>query len=331
MPEPIPCPSPVDGKLRATVKALSFHQLTKTYKNGVQALKGIDLTVEEGDFFALLGPNGAGKTTAIGIVTSLVNKTGGKVEVFGHDIDRELAIAKSCIGLVPQEINFNQFETVSTILVNQAGFYGIPRKVAHDRLEKYLGALQLWEKRNAVSRTLSGGMKRRLMIARALMHEPRLLILDEPTAGVDIEVRRTMWTFMRDINIAGTTIILTTHYLEEAESLCRHVAIIDKGRIIENDRMSSVLRKLQTEVFVLNLRNPIAATPVLPGYRLAVPDDHTLEIEVSKEQNLNDIFSRLTAAGIEVLSMRNKANRLEELFMRLVEQHPAPGASKSAS
>ncbi|HEX2492242.1 MAG TPA: ABC transporter ATP-binding protein [Steroidobacter sp.] len=300
--------------------ALSFQQLTKTYTNGVQALKGVDLTVEEGDFFALLGPNGAGKTTAIGIVTSLVNKTGGKVAVFGHDIDTELAIAKSCIGLVPQEINFNQFETVSTILVNQAGFYGIPRAVAHSRLEKYLTALQLWNKRNAVSRTLSGGMKRRLMIARALMHEPRLLILDEPTAGVDIEVRRTMWTFMRDINAAGTTIILTTHYLEEAENLCRHVAIIDKGRIIENDRMSRVLRKLQSEVFVFNLRNPIPCAPTLPGYPLAMPDDHTLEIEVSKDQNLNDIFARLSGAGIEVFSMRNKANRLEELFMRLVSQ-----------
>jgi ABC-2 type transport system ATP-binding protein len=304
------------------VKALQFHQLRKTYRNGVEALKGIDLTVEEGDFFALLGPNGAGKTTAIGIVTSLVNKTGGRVEVFGHDLDTELAIAKSCIGVVPQEINFNQFETVSTILVNQAGFYGIPRHVANTRLEKYLTALQLWEKRDAVSRTLSGGMKRRLMIARALMHEPRLLILDEPTAGVDIEVRRSMWTFMRDINAAGTTIILTTHYLEEAENLCRHVAIIDKGRIIENDRMSRVLRKLQTEVFVFNLRNPIAAAPVLPGYQVTMPDDHTLEIEVSKEQNLNDIFSRLSSAGIEVLSMRNKTNRLEELFMRLVEKQP---------
>jgi ABC-2 type transport system ATP-binding protein len=298
--------------------ALTFQQLTKTYKNGVQALKGIDLAVEEGDFFALLGPNGAGKTTAIGIVTSLVNKTSGKVHVFGHDIDTELAAAKSCIGLVPQEVNFNQFETVTTILLNQAGFYGIPRHTASQRLEKYLTALQLWDKRNAVSRTLSGGMKRRLMIARALMHEPRLLILDEPTAGVDIEVRRSMWTFMRDINEAGTTIILTTHYLEEAENLCRNVAIIDKGRIIENDRMSRVLRKLQTEVFVFNLRNPITAPPVLPGYTVTMPDDHTLEIEVSKERSLNDIFSQLTAAGIEVLSMRNKTNRLEELFMRLV-------------
>lgn len=305
------------------MKALSFRQLTKTYKNGVQALKGIDLDVDEGDFFALLGPNGAGKTTAIGIVTSLVNKSSGKVEVFGYDIDTQLSKAKSCIGLVPQEINFNQFETVTTILVNQAGFYGIPRHVAHKRLEKYLNALQLWDKRNAVSRSLSGGMKRRLMIARALMHEPRLLILDEPTAGVDIEVRRAMWTFMRDINIAGTSIILTTHYLEEAESLCRHVAIIDKGRIIENDRMSRVLRKLQTEVFVFNLRNPVNAVPALPGYGVTLPDDHTLEIEVSKDQSLNDIFSRLSTAGIEVLSMRNKSNRLEELFMRLVNQKEA--------
>jgi ABC-2 type transport system ATP-binding protein len=302
------------------MKALALRQLTKTYKNGVQALKGIDLEVDEGNFYALLGPNGAGKTTAIGIVTSLVNKTSGKVEVFGYDIDTQLAVAKSCIGLVPQEMNFNQFETVTTILLNQAGFYGIPKHEARKRLEKYLNALQLWDKRNAISRSLSGGMKRRLMIARALMHEPRLLILDEPTAGVDIEVRRTMWSFMRDINIAGTTIILTTHYLEEAESLCSHVAIIDKGRIIENDRMSRVLRKLQTEVFVFNLRNPIAAAPVMPGYEVKLSDDHTLEIEVSKEQNLNEIFSRLTTAGIDVLSMRNKSNRLEELFMRLVEQ-----------
>lgn len=309
------------------MQALSFRQLTKTYKNGVQALKGIDLEVEEGDFFALLGPNGAGKTTAIGIVTSLVNKSSGKVFVFGHDLDTELAAAKSCIGVVPQELNFNQFETIATILVNQAGFYGIPRKVAHARLEKYLNALQLWDKRNAVSRSLSGGMKRRLMIARALMHEPRLLILDEPTAGVDIEVRRSMWTFMRDINAAGTTIILTTHYLEEAETLCRNVAIIDKGRIIENDRMSRVLRKLQTEIFVFNLRHPIAAAPELPGYSVKLPDDHTLEIEVSKEQNLNDIFSRLSGMGIDVLSMRNKSNRLEELFMRLVEQKPAVAAA----
>ncbi len=311
------------------MKALSLRQLTKTYKNGVQALKGIDLDVEEGDFFALLGPNGAGKTTAIGIVTSLVNKTGGKVEVFGYDLDTQLEYAKSCIGVVPQEINFNQFETVSTILLNQAGFYGIPRPVARDRVEKYLTQLQLFEKRNSISRSLSGGMKRRLMIARALIHEPRLLILDEPTAGVDIEVRRSMWEFIKQINVAGTTIILTTHYLEEAETLCRNVAIIDKGRIIENDRMSRVLRKLHAEVFVLNLKNPLARLPELPGYPVTMPDDHTLEIEVSKEQSLNDIFTRLTAQDIGVVSLKPKTNRLEELFMRLVEG-PKPAAGGGA-
>ena len=310
--------------------AISIRGLEKTYDNGKRALDGVSFDVPRGQIFGLLGPNGAGKSTLINILAGMVNKTGGKVQVFGHDIDTELAVAKSCIGLVPQEINFNQFETVTTILLNQAGFYGIPRHVASQRLEKYLAALQLWDKRNAISRTLSGGMKRRLMIARALMHEPRLLILDEPTAGVDIEVRRTMWTFMRDINAAGTSIILTTHYLEEAENLCRHVAIIDKGRIIENDRMSRVLRKLQTEVFVFNLRNPIAAAPALPGYTVHMPDDHSLEIEVSKEQSLNDIFSRLSAAGIDVLSMRNKTNRLEELFMRLVNQKDQSTAAAHA-
>ena len=305
------------------MKALSFRQLTKTYKNGVQALKGIDLDVEEGDFFALLGPNGAGKTTSIGIVTSLVNKTSGTVEVFGHSIDTELEKAKSCIGLVPQEINFNQFETVSTILLNQAGFYGIPRHVARERMEKYLTQLQLWEKRDAVSRSLSGGMKRRLMIARALIHEPKLLILDEPTAGVDIEVRRSMWEFMKGINAAGTTIILTTHYLEEAESLCRNVAIIDKGRIVENERMATLLRKLQTETFIFNTRQPLVSVPLLPGYRVTKVDEHTVEIEASKDQSLNEIFGAFTVQGIEVLSMRNKTNRLEELFVRLVEGNAA--------
>ena len=241
------------------MKALSLRQLSKTYRNGVQALKGIDLDVGDGDFFALLGPNGAGKSTTIGIVSSLVNKTGGTVAVFGHDIDTELEAAKSCLGVVPQEINFNQFEKVSTILLNQAGFYGIPRSVARGRVEHWLRQLQLWDKRDAVSRTLSGGMKRRLMIARALVHQPRLLILDEPTAGVDIEIRRSMWTFLREINARGTTIILTTHYLEEAENLCRQVAIIDRGRIIENDRMSNVIRKLNQETFVLNLRDSRAA------------------------------------------------------------------------
>jgi ABC-2 type transport system ATP-binding protein len=301
------------------MQALSVRGLTKTYRNGVQALKGIDLDVEEGDFFALLGPNGAGKTTLIGIVTSLVNKSAGAVSVFGHDIDRELDRAKSCIGIVPQEINFNMFESPETIVVNQAGFYGIERGLARERAEKYLKQLQLWDKRKGIARALSGGMKRRLMIARALMHEPRLLILDEPTAGVDIEIRRSMWEFLREINEQGTTIILTTHYLEEAESLCRNIAIIDGGKIVERDRMSNLLRKLQTETFLFSLRNPVQHAPTLDGYRVALVDDHTVEVEMSKEQSLNDIFARLSGQGIDVVSMRNKVNRLEEMFMRLVE------------
>jgi ABC-2 type transport system ATP-binding protein len=301
------------------MQALALRQLTKTYKNGIKALKGIDLEVAEGDFFALLGPNGAGKTTAIGIVTSLVNKTSGVVEVFGHDLDRELEIAKSCIGVVPQEVNFNMFESVFTIVVNQAGFYGIARTLAKQRAEKYLKQLQLWERRNSIARALSGGMKRRLMIARALMHEPRLLILDEPTAGVDIEIRRSMWEFLRNINEQGTTIILTTHYLEEAENLCRNVAIIEGGRIIERDTMSNVLRKLQTEIFVFNVRDALQAPPHIRGFVTSLADDHTLEVEVTKGQSLNDIFAQLSAKGIEVGSMRNKVNRLEELFIRLVD------------
>src|SRR5450755_460211 len=299
--------------------ALSTRALTKTYKNGVQALRSVDLDVEQGDFFALLGPNGAGKTTLIGIVTSLVNKTGGTASVFGFDIDRQLELAKSCIGVVPQELNFNQFESPMTIVVNQAGFYGIERTEARARAERYLRQLQLWDKRNSVSRGLSGGMKRRLMIARALMHEPHLLILDEPTAGVDIEVRRSMVEFLRDINAAGTTIILTTHYLEEAENLCRNVAIIEGGNIIERDSMVNVLRKLQTEVFVFNLRESRSAAPKLSGFTALLSDDHTLEIEMSKTQSMNDIFAQLSAQGIEVNSMRNKVNRLEELFIRLVD------------
>ncbi|HTB67488.1 MAG TPA: ABC transporter ATP-binding protein [Steroidobacteraceae bacterium] len=299
--------------------ALSVHGLTKTYRNGVQALKGIDLEVEQGDFFALLGPNGAGKTTLIGITTSLVTKSGGTVKVFGHDIDRELEAAKSCIGVVPQELNFNMFESPLTIVVNQAGFYGIERKVARVRAEKYLKQLQLWDKRNSMSRGLSGGMKRRLMIARALMHEPKLLILDEPTAGVDIEIRRSMWDFLREINASGTTIILTTHYLEEAETLCRNIAIIDGGLIAERDRMSSLLSRMNTEIFVLNLREPLSTLPDLPGYPATLADPHTLEVELSRGQSLNDVFLRLTQLGIHVVSMRNKVNRLEEIFMRLVE------------
>jgi ABC-2 type transport system ATP-binding protein len=302
------------------MNALSVRGLAKTYRNGVQALKGIDLEVEQGDFFALLGPNGAGKTTLIGIVTSLVTKTGGEAAVFGHDIDRELEAAKACIGVVPQEVNFNMFETPETIVVNQAGFYGIPRAEARRRAQQYLKQLQLWDKRDTMSRGLSGGMKRRLMIARALMHEPRLLILDEPTAGVDIEVRRSMWEFLREINRRGTTIILTTHYLEEAETLCRDIAIIDGGRIVERDRMSSLLRRLHTETFLLNTRAPLDAAPRLDGYPVRLADEQTLEIEVSTGQNLNDVFARLSQTGIEVVSMRNKVNRLEEIFMRLVEK-----------
>lgn len=314
------------------INALSVRGLTKTYKNGVQALKGVDLDVEQGDFFALLGPNGAGKTTLIGIVTSLVNKTGGTASVFGHDIDRELEAAKACIGIVPQEINFNMFETPYTIVVNQAGFYGIPRPLARQRAEQYLKQLQLWDKRDKMSRGLSGGMKRRLMIARALMHEPRLLILDEPTAGVDIEIRRSMWEFLREINQRGTTIILTTHYLEEAETLCRNIAIIDGGRIVERDRMSNLLRRLNTEVFVLNLRNSLTQAPRLDSsLATTLTDDHTLEVEVTKEQNLNEVFAQLSAAGIEVLSMRNKVNRLEEIFMRLVERGGALQAQASVA
>lgn len=301
------------------MNALKITNLTKTYGNGVAALKGIDLTVESGDFYALLGPNGAGKTTAIGIITSLVNKSGGDVEIFGHNIDSDLEAAKACIGLVPQELNMNLFESVLNIVINQAGYYGIERRVAMQRAEKYLTELRLWDRRFEMARNLSGGMKRRLMIARALIHEPRLLILDEPTAGVDIEIRRSMWEFLRATNDAGTTIILTTHYLEEAESLCRHVAIIDDGRIIEDARMSTVLRKLQKEVFVLSLSEPLDATPDLPGFETLLRDDCDLEVAVESGTDINAMFSALEQAGIKVISMRNKANRLEELFMGIVE------------
>src|SRR5689334_17145235 len=303
--------------------ALVIKDLRKVYGNGVEALKGIDLTVREGDFFALLGPNGAGKTTAIGIITSLITKSAGSVQVFGHNLETERDAAKSCIGVVPQEINLNMFERNDLTLINQAGYYGVPATVARERTEKYLKALHLWEKRLGIARTLSGGMKRRLMIARALVHEPRLLILDEPTAGVDIEIRRSMWEFMREINAAGVTIILTTHYLDEAETLCRNIAIINGGLIAERDRMSSLLRKLQAETFVLNLREAVSSVPQVPGYEFTLVDEHTLEVEVSKEQSLNEVFARLTAQGIGVLSMRNKVNRLEELFMKLVERTPA--------
>jgi ABC-2 type transport system ATP-binding protein len=305
------------------MNALVLKDLRKVYPSGVAALKGIDLSVREGDFFALLGPNGAGKTTAIGIVTSLVRKSGGSVGVFGYDLEREREAAKSCIGVVPQEINLNMFERCDNTLVNQAGYYGVPRRLARERAEKYLKALHLWDKRAQIARTLSGGMKRRLMIARALVHEPRLLILDEPTAGVDIEIRRSMWDFMRQINAAGVTIILTTHYLEEAESLCRSIAIIDEGTIIENDSMANVVSKLQREAFVLSLREPVAEAPRLRGYVARLRNEREIEVEVVQGQGLNDLFAQLTALSLHVTSMRTKTNRLEELFMRLVERKPA--------
>ena len=299
--------------------ALVLEDLRKVYANGVVALKGIDLTVREGDFFALLGPNGAGKTTAIGIITSLIRKTSGTVKVFGYDLAQDREAAKSCIGVVPQEINLNMFERNDNTLVNQAGYYGVPLNVARARAEKYLKALHLWDKRSHIARTLSGGMKRRLMIARALVHEPRLLILDEPTAGVDIEIRRSMWDFMREINAAGVTIILTTHYLEEAESLCRNIAIIDGGRIIENDSMANVIGKLQREAFVMSLQEPIAEAPALNGYTVRLRNEREIEVEVVKGQGLNEVFAQLSAQALHVSSMRTKTNRLEELFMRLVE------------
>ena len=302
------------------MKALSIKNLTKTYANGNRALKGIDLSVEEGDFYALLGPNGAGKTTAIGIISSLVNKSGGEVEIFGHNIDTDIEAAKSCLGIVPQEINLNLWEKVGNIVTNQAGYYGIGGKLARERVEKYLRALRLWDRRNDNARSLSGGMKRRLMIARALVHEPRLLILDEPTAGVDIEIRRSMWDFLREINDAGTTIILTTHYLEEAESLCRDIAIIDEGRIIEDARMSEILRRLNREVFVLSVDGELQEAPQLDGFVTRLRDDGELEVEKGPETDMNDIFAQLQALGIRVASLRNKANRLEEMFMHLVER-----------
>ncbi len=301
------------------MKALSIKNLTKTYANGNQALKGIDLSVEEGDFYALLGPNGAGKTTAIGIIASLVNKSGGEVEIFGHNIDTDLEAAKACLGIVPQEVNLNLWETVGNIVRNQAGYYGIGGKLAKERVEKYLRELRLWDRRDDTARSLSGGMKRRLMIARALVHEPRLLILDEPTAGVDIEIRRSMWEYLRKINASGTTIILTTHYLEEAESLCRHIAIIDEGTIIEDARMSEVLRRLHREVFVLSLEKELDEAPVLPGFETRLREEGELEVEKGRDTDINDLFAELDRQGIRVASLRNKANRLEEMFMHLVE------------
>jgi ABC-2 type transport system ATP-binding protein len=299
--------------------AIDLQDIKKTYKGGFEALKGISLQVDEGDFFALLGPNGAGKSTTIGIISSLVNKTAGKVTVFGYDLDTQLEQAKAQIGLVPQEFNFNQFEPPLQILVNQAGYYGIKRKDAYVRAEKYLKQLDLWDKRSEPSRELSGGMKRRLMIARALMHEPKLLILDEPTAGVDIEVRRSMWEFLKELNGQGVTIILTTHYLEEAEMLCRNIGIIDKGRLVENTDMKGLLARLDSETFILDV-DPPTSLPISENFKLIQVDEHTLEVEVGKQQSLNKIFDELSAQGIRVNSLRNKANRLEELFIELVEK-----------
>lgn len=299
--------------------ALSIQNLRKTYRNGVEALKGIDLDVEEGDFFALLGPNGAGKSTTIGIVSSLVKKTEGAVRIFGHDLDRETSLAKQYLGLVPQEFNFNQFEPVEEILINQGGFYGIPRREAEERARHHLERLGLWDKRRVQARELSGGMKRRLMIARALVHDPKLLILDEPTAGVDIELRRSMWSFLREINAGGTTIILTTHYLEEAESLCKNIAIINHGKLVEHTAMKSLLLRLQCESFVLDLKTPLAELPPLDGYPVRMVDPTTLEVDISKDQSVNELFCALQEHDIQVLSMRNKVNRLEELFLSLVE------------
>lgn len=300
---------------------LLIRGLKKTYNNNFEALKGIDLEVKSGDFFALLGPNGAGKSTTIGIISSLVKKTAGSVEIFGIDIDKNFSAAKSNIGVVPQEFNFNLFENVQDILVNQAGYYGMPKKLATERAEKYLEKLGLWDKRKGQARRLSGGMKRRLMIAKALVHEPKLLILDEPTAGVDIELRRSMWAFLNEINSSGTTIILTTHYLEEAEQLCRNVAIINEGEIVENTSVKTLLKTLNKEVFILDLRDTLLLLPEVEGYDLHKVDDVCLEVSVEKGQSLNQLFAQLDKQGINVVSMRNKVNRLEELFVSLVSKN----------
>ena len=309
------------------MKALSISNLKKTYKNGFEALKGIDLEVEAGDFFALLGPNGAGKSTAIGIISSLVTPTSGSVRVFGHDLTRERELAKSCIGLVPQEINFNQFDTVRGIVLNQAGYYGLPRNQALERTEYCLRQMDLWDKRNTISRRLSGGMKRRVMIARAMVHSPRFLILDEPTAGVDIEIRRAMWKLMQEVNKQGTTIILTTHYLEEAESLCRNIAIIDQGKIVEHSDMKSLLARLNVDHFVLDLAEPLTAKPHLQGCHIEEISDKTLNVSIPKSVGLNALFEQLTAKNIKILSLKNRSNRLEQLFMDLIDSKSKGGAA----
>jgi len=304
-----------------TATALSIRQLNKTYGNGFTALQGIDLDVAEGDFFALLGPNGAGKSTTIGILSTLVNKSSGTVRVFNHDLDQSPAALKRCIGVVPQEFNFNQFEKVFDIVCTQAGYYGIAPSLARSRAEQYLTQLGLWDKRHTASRELSGGMKRRLMIARALVHNPKLLILDEPTAGVDIELRRSMWNFLLELNSQGITIILTTHYLEEAEQLCRNIAIIDQGKIVENTSMKRLLKTLQMETFLLDLRESLETAPQITGYPLHLHDHHTLEVQVEKSLGLNELFVQLSARNIQVVSLRNKTNRLEELFVSLVAKN----------
>ena len=317
--------------------ALEISALEKTYKGGFQALKGIDLTVNKGDFFALLGPNGAGKSTSIGVITSLINKTAGQVKVFGYDIDTDLEKAKSFIGLVPQEFNFSQFEPLINILLNQAGYYGVTKKVALIRAEKYLKQLELWDKRDEPARALSGGMKRRLMIARALMHEPQMLILDEPTAGVDIELRRSMWDFLRELNEQGITIILTTHYLEEAEMLCRNIAIIDGGEIAEDTSMKKLLAQLDIETFVFDIKERASVSELEQFSQQSqsivyrVIDDHTLEVDLNKSQNLNQVFEQLNAANIEVESMRNKSNRLEALFISLINKKTKATQAKQST
>lgn len=301
--------------------ALQIKGLKKTYANGVEALHGIDLEVQRGDFFALLGPNGAGKSTAIGIISSLVTFSEGSVTIFGHDIIRDYAAARASIGLVPQEFNFNQFDPVCETLMHQAGYYGIPRQDAEKRTQRLLGQFDLWDKRSVMARELSGGMKRRLMIARAMIHEPQLLILDEPTAGVDLEIRRNLWHYLKEINSQGTTIILTTHYLEEAEQLCRTIAIISNGRIRANTTMRELLDQLDSEHFVLYLKTPLSHCPQIDGYALHCPDPRTLEATINKEADLNRLFSELSAQGIDILSMKNKTNRLEKLFLQLVGHH----------
>lgn len=305
------------------MKALTVENLKKNYKNQLPALKGVSFTVEQGDFFALLGPNGAGKTTMIGIISSLVTKTSGKVFIYDIDIDQNFAKAKSFLGVVPQEFNFSIFERVEDILTDQAGYYGIPYALAKQRAEKYLKKLDLWHKRREQPRWLSGGMKRRLLIARALIHEPKLLILDEPTAGVDVEIRRLMWDFLKELNQQGTTIILTTHYLEEAENLCKHVAIIDHGEIIENTSMNKLLYQLDTETLVLYLKNPLTEPPFLKDFKSELIDPRTLEVDITRMQNINNLFELLSAQKIEIVSMRNKVNRLEKLFMTLTTDDTA--------